>query len=110
MIQWVHILLLDSMNRSPQWQPNIVPAQLSFLAIYNPSLGPTEETFRDQLLFYYSRTAAEAKTEQKKNGKTLRSGTVAGAGEPREQENEKEHENEKLRHIGLAQGVVDFAR
>src|SRR4051812_33161965 len=34
---------------------SVVPAQLAFLAIYNPTLGPTDETFADQLVFWYSR-------------------------------------------------------
>ncbi|KKZ66096.1 hypothetical protein EMCG_08161 [[Emmonsia] crescens] len=40
----------------PAKQPSsVVPAQLSFFAIYNPSLGSTDETLRDQIVFYYSR-------------------------------------------------------
>ncbi len=76
--------------------PTIVtPAQLSFLAIYNPSLGPTDETFRDQIVFYYSRAA-----------KTRRKGKD---GEPDTEKELHEEENEKLRQIGLAQGMVNFA-
>lgn len=61
--------------------PTITPARLSTLAIYNPSLGPTDETLSDQIVFFTtSRTSA---------------GTA---------------ENDKLRQIGLAQGVVEFAR
>jgi len=76
--------------------PRIVPAQLAFLAIYNPSLGRTDETFRDQVVFYYSRGAREK-----------RKGSAQDADYEREQ---REEENEKLRHIGLAQGMVGFAR
>jgi hypothetical protein len=75
----------------------VVPAQLAFLAIYNPSLGPTDETFRDQIVFYYSRDA--------------RSRKKAGSGNAQQDEAARlEDENEKLRQIGLAQGMVDFAR
>ncbi|KAK5179792.1 hypothetical protein LTR16_010616, partial [Cryomyces antarcticus] len=77
----------------------VQPAQLSFLAIYNPSLGPTDETFRDQVVFYYSRATVTAKAKRRAEDKE-----VGRADELHEQE------NEKLRQIGLAQGMVDFAR
>jgi hypothetical protein len=79
-----------------QWDGRVQPAQLAFLAIYNPDLGPTDETFHDQIVFYYSRVAYQsrkAKGRQLENDKEL-----------------QEQENEKLRQIGLAQGVVHFAR
>lgn len=81
---------------SPQWASKVVPAQLSFLAIYNPGLGTTDETFRDQVVFYYSRVANENRRKARND--------AAVATELREEE------NEKLRQIGLAQGMVDFAR
>ncbi|KAF2155656.1 hypothetical protein K461DRAFT_318364 [Myriangium duriaei CBS 260.36] len=77
----------------------VIPAQLSFLTIYNPSLGPTDETFRDQILFYYSRVAKEAKAASK-----------TGATNVVSQDELREQENERLRQVGLAQGMVDFAR
>lgn len=73
----------------------VIPAQLSFLAVYNPSLGPTDETFRDQIVFYYSKAA-----------KTKRKG---GSQDADTEEELQEEENEKLRQIGLAQGMVNFA-
>lgn len=76
--------------------PKIVPAQLSFLAVYNPSLGTSDETFHKQIVFYYSR-AAKALSR-------LRDGDTRAAEELREQE------NEKLRQVGLAQGMVGFAK
>ncbi|KAF2490703.1 hypothetical protein BU16DRAFT_132114 [Lophium mytilinum] len=76
----------------------VVPAQLAFLGIYNPSLGTTDDTFRDQVVFYYSKAA---KGRAKGNGKQ------AEADHDRQL---REDENEKLRQIGLAQGMVDFAR
>ncbi|KAG0136567.1 hypothetical protein HOY82DRAFT_550301 [Tuber indicum] len=60
--------------------PTVSPATLSSLAIYNPSLGPTDETVHDQIVFY-----------------TSRRGNAVTA-------------NDRLRQIGLAQGVVEFAR
>jgi len=77
-----------------------VPAQLSFLAIYNPTLGPSDETFPDQLVFYYSRTVHEARIAAKKNGR----------GDKVDESVLREEQNEKLRQIGLAQGMVDFAK
>ena len=74
----------------------VVPAQLSFLAIYNPSLGNTDETFRDQVVFYSSK-AARARRKRTSSDNASK-------------EKEHEEENEKLRQIGLAQGMVEFAR
>ena len=89
------------MSSSPSPAPTSVrPAQLAFLAIYNPSLGPTDETFDQQLVYHYSRTAHEAKIAAKKYARVDAAGGDAL----------KAEENEKLRQIGLAQGMVDFAR
>ena len=76
--------------------PRVVPAQLSFLAVYNPSLGRSDEEFDQQIVFYYAR-AAKARAQ-------LSHGDKKAARDLREQE------NEKLRQVGLAQGVVGFAR
>jgi hypothetical protein len=76
--------------------PKVVPARLSFLAIYNPALGTSDETFHNQVVFYYSK---DAKPRFKTHGSNARA-----EGELREQE------NEKLRQVGLAQGMVGFAR
>ncbi|KAF2845764.1 hypothetical protein T440DRAFT_558688 [Plenodomus tracheiphilus IPT5] len=76
--------------------PRVVPAQLSFLAIYNPSLGRSDETFHKQIVFYYSKAA---KTRSKLNN-----------GDTQKEEELREQENEKLRQVGLAQGMVGFAR
>lgn len=83
-----------------QWPSKVVPAQLSFLALYNPSLGPTEETFQEQVVFYFSRTAHEARIAAKKDSRDDKAGGDAA----------RQEENEKLRQIGLAQGMVDFAK
>lgn len=83
-----------------EWPAKVVPARLSFLAIYNPSLGLTDETFGDQLVFWYSRKAGDAQAAARKN---TQDGQV-------EDDVLREEENEKLRQIGLAQGMVDFAR
>ncbi|KAF2002703.1 hypothetical protein P154DRAFT_544359 [Amniculicola lignicola CBS 123094] len=78
--------------------PKVVPAQLSFLAVYNPSLGVSDETFHDQVVFYYSK-AAKARA------------TLDGSAKKAQTERSlREEENEKLRQVGLAQGMVGFAR
>jgi len=76
-------------------EAKVIPAQLSFLALYNPSLGLTDETFEDQIVFWYSKTA-------KAHRKAGKDAALA--------KQLQEEENEKLRQIGLAQGMVDFAR
>lgn len=73
-----------------------IPAQLSFLTIYNTSIGTTDDTFKDQVLFYYSRAAQELRRQAKKDDGCAR--------------RERAEEDEKLRQIGLAQGMVEFAR
>ena len=75
---------------------SVVPAQLSYLTIYNPLLGPTDETIPDQIVFYTSRSARLRRRE-------------ASAAGLDDNESNNEH-NEKLRQIGLAQGMVNFAR
>jgi len=82
------------------WPSQVVPAQLAFLAIYNPTLGPTDESFPDQVVFYYSRADHQARVAAKKNGRSDANNASAM----------REEENEKLRQIGLAQGMVDFAK
>ncbi|KAK7562691.1 hypothetical protein IWX47DRAFT_785300 [Phyllosticta citricarpa] len=74
----------------------VVPAQLAFLAIYCPSLASSDETFRDQLLFYFSKAA--------------KSGKEANGDAPEADEAARNDEHIQLRQIGLAQGMVDFAR
>jgi hypothetical protein len=83
------------MSAHPGQSGSVVPAQLSFLAIYNPSLGNTDDTLHDQIVFYWSR----------KNGATKRLGTHVDEGVEGAEER-----NEQLRRIGLAQGMVEFAR
>lgn len=92
--------------RQEQWEGKIIPAQLNFLAIYSPPLGKTDETFREQVVFYYSRASKEAQLQKK--GKKGAKG--AGAEDNNNEADGREEENEKLRQIGLAQGMVDFAR
>ncbi|KAJ4357631.1 uncharacterized protein N0V89_002207 [Didymosphaeria variabile] len=71
--------------------PKVVPAQLSFLAIYNPDLGRSDETFHKQIVFYYSK-AAKARSRLHGN-------------DTQAEHDLREQENEKLRQVGLAQGL-----
>jgi hypothetical protein len=71
----------------------LIPAQLSFLAIYNPALGSTEETFQDQIVFYFSREAYAKRKQQSED-----------------HENLQDEKHERERQIGLAQGMVNFAK
>ena len=73
----------------------VIPAELSFLTIYNPSLGDRDENLRDQIVFY---TSKESRTRRKRRDYTD------------EDALEHEEENERLRQVGLAQGMVSFAR
>ena len=74
----------------------VVPAQLGFFAIYNPSLGTTDETIANQILYYSSHESRE-RLHNRKNGQPSES-------------KQREEVNEQLRQIGLAQGMVEFGR
>lgn len=83
---------------APQLAMEIIqPAQLSFLAIYNPSLGQTDETLYDQVVYYFSAQALKAR---KTHGRSAEATERV----------EREERNERLRQIGLAQGMVEFAK
>ena len=78
----------------------VIPARLSLLAIYNPSLGRTDEEIKDQIVFCYSR---RHRARQRRRPK--------GPGIHRDDEVEqRETENDILRQLGLAQGMVEFAK
>ncbi|KAJ6187008.1 hypothetical protein N7519_001916 [Penicillium mononematosum] len=75
---------------------SVIPAQLSYLAIYNPTLGRTDETVADQIVFYTSKSSYARRID----------------GSTTEGENKKcleDEGNERLRQVGLAQGIVNFA-
>lgn len=86
------------MSRSVE-RAGVVPATLSFLSIYNPSLSSSDETFEDQIVYYYSKPANGRRTSHR--GKSDHGVEV---------EETKEEKDEKLRQIGLAQGMIGFAR
>ena len=80
------------MARPSPGQPS--SAFLSSLYIYNPSLGQTDSTVHEQLIFHYSPPPATDSTPEPIPADTSAS-----------QELDKQ-----LRAIGLAQGIVQFAR
>ncbi|EEA27824.1 hypothetical protein TMatcc_003882 [Talaromyces marneffei ATCC 18224] len=81
---------------------SVIPAQLGFLTIYNPSLGTTDETLQDQIVFYYSSSQQISRSSNGAN--------ASSTGPASEQHSNKEDTNERLRKIGLAQGMVNFAK
>ncbi|WKT44863.1 CCZ1/INTU/HSP4, first Longin domain [Fusarium oxysporum f. sp. vasinfectum] len=76
----------------------VVPAQLGFLAIFNPTLGNTDETIEDQIVYYASVTTQAAHNKRRR-----------ARGQPT-QNISPEERNERLRQIGLAQGMASFSR
>ncbi|KYK60487.1 Vacuolar fusion protein CCZ1 like protein [Drechmeria coniospora] len=74
----------------------IVPARLGFLAIFNPSLGMTDETVDDQIVYYSSVTTQASK---RRRSRTRPIESIS-----------QEERNERLRQIGLAQGMASFSR
>lgn len=74
----------------------VTPASLSFLAIYNPSLSNNDESPQDQIVYFYSQS------EDSRKSRGLSDEAVA--------EQSREELNARLRHIGLAQGMVEFAK
>ncbi|KAI0479787.1 hypothetical protein F4859DRAFT_477374 [Xylaria cf. heliscus] len=78
-------------------QTGIVPAQLGFFAIFNPSLGATDETLDDQIVYYASINTQTKKRRHRSRGKPTA-------------DISQEERNERLRQIGLAQGMVEFSR
>ncbi|KAI0146923.1 hypothetical protein GGR57DRAFT_478031 [Xylariaceae sp. FL1272] len=75
----------------------ITPAQLGFLAIFNPSLGATDATIDDQIVYYASINTQSQKRRHRSRGKPIA-------------DISQDERNERLRQIGLAQGMVDFSR
>ena len=80
----------------------VVPAQLAFLTIYNPAFGDTDDTAYEQIFYYYSRRGS--KKHQAQSGRDL-----GDEGDSRSKSWEAE-KNERLRQVGLARGMVEFAK
>lgn len=78
----------------------IEPAQLGFLAIFNPSLGSTDETIDDQIVYYSSVSTQSGSLRKRRRRRRSR---------PTEGISQAER-HERLRQIGLAQGMANFSR
>jgi hypothetical protein len=87
----------------------ITPASLGFLAIYNPSFSPgsNEDSIDDQLVYYASPSALTARRRAQRS--RLKRPTARQRGRPTVDVSPAER-NERLRQIGLAQGMVEFGR
>jgi hypothetical protein len=83
---------------SPPAANAVVPAQLGFLAIFNPSLGYTDETVEDQIV-YYASVATQSSPHRRRRARGRPTDDIS-----------KEERNERLRQIGLAQGMASFGR
>jgi len=86
------------MSASASHSQKLVPAQVGFLAIYNPSLGNTDDTLDDQIVYYSSPETRKRKRRRRRTG--VESPVKSS----------QEERNEQLRKIGLAQGMVEFGR
>lgn len=95
--------MATSSNTTGSEAAAIVPAQVGFLAIFNPSLGNTDETLDDQIVYYSSVNSDGHKRRRQSNKRG------AAAGRPTENLSQAER-NERLRQIGLAQGMVSFGK
>jgi hypothetical protein len=84
------------MSSSSTTLQKAVPAQLRFFAIYNPSLGNTDETLEDQIVYYSSPETREKYHQYRRSGKGPKPCS-------------QDEKNERLRQIGLAQGMVKFS-
>ncbi len=80
---------------------SVVPAQVGFLALYNPSLGTTDDTVQNQLVYFASPSTQPAPRRRRHRPARDR--------RPADAVSREEH-NERLRQIGLAQGMIEFAR
>lgn len=73
----------------------VIPAQLDFLAIYNPTFSTSDETLNDQIVYYYSRRSRKRDRDAKPKSAV---------------DTADDEANERLRQIGLAQAMVSFAK
>ncbi|KAI2788594.1 hypothetical protein POX_e06614 [Penicillium oxalicum] len=77
---------------------SLIPAHLSYLAIYNPTLGTTDETLEEQIVFYTSGSSDQRPSYLRDVNVERHDSHLL--------ENDK---NDMLRQVGLAQGMVSFA-
>jgi hypothetical protein len=78
-------------SKGPEKSPSVTSPCLSSFYIYNPLLGRSDETAHEQLIFHYSINADKGSSE---GNSTTKSSNL----------------HRELRAIGLAQGIVQFAK
>lgn len=79
----------------------VLPARLGYLTIFNPSLGTSDDTVDDQIVYYASIHTQHYKLRKRRN--------KPPSGDPTQQISAEERHS-RLRQIGLAQGMTDFSR
>lgn len=84
------------MSRHDDHSGQVIPAHLDLLSIYSPALGLTEKNEKDQILFYYSDSQVADSKSPRPDDEPFR--------------NQEDQDNEQLRQVGLAQGIVTFAK
>ncbi|KAH7148526.1 hypothetical protein EDB81DRAFT_946712 [Dactylonectria macrodidyma] len=89
---------ISSSNPTSASSGATVPAQLGFLAIFNPSLGNTDETIDEQIV-YYASVSTQAASQKRRRTRGLPTQHIS-----------PDERNERLRQIGLAQGMASFSR
>lgn len=77
----------------------VTPAHLGFLAIFNPSLGHTDETIDDQIVYYTSVTTQSGTPRRSRRARGRPTADIS-----------QEERHERLRQIGLAQGMASFSK
>lgn len=92
--------MMATLSTNAPSSPTILPAQVGFLAIFNPSLGNTDDTLDDQIVYYSSVDSQNQKRRRHRR---------APPGRPTDNIPQDER-NERLRQIGLAQGMVSFGK
>ena len=75
---------------------------MSFLTVYNPSFGQTDEAAHEQIFYYFSRQEGDAGRHAALRERKQRAASVKKSAEDRQ--------NERLRQVGLARGMVEFAK
>ncbi|KAK4230258.1 hypothetical protein QBC38DRAFT_469834 [Podospora fimiseda] len=91
-----------------QPQPHqITPAQLGFLSLYNPSLSSSREDQSSlfEQIVYYNSVKSQSSFNRQQQQRKKRQDAAGGAGDEG-----REEMNEQLRQIGLAQGMIEFAK
>jgi hypothetical protein len=88
------------MSASVDQARKAIPAELGFLAIYNPSLGTSDDTIENQIVYYSS---SEPSPKPRRDFLSPNQKAAEDAAK-------REQNNEQLRQIGLAQGMVEFGR